>query len=122
MMSQDMSQSQLSQGSERDFRSQDFSTQIRSQYAGQPLSFGLMVGPLSYSILQNQETDLYGRETYARLRAVAPEMSTVLMSGYNEQDASQHFVGKGLAGFVAKPFLVSELLDAIGKSLGVASV
>ncbi len=44
-----------------------FGTEIRAQYAGEPLSFGLMVGPLSYSILQRQEVDLYGRDTYANL-------------------------------------------------------
>ena len=35
------------------------------------------------------------------------------MSGYNEQDATQRFVGKGLAGFLAKPFLVSDLLRMV---------
>lgn len=44
-----------------------YGAEIRAQYAGEPLSFGLMVGPLSYRILKGQETDLYGRETYANL-------------------------------------------------------
>ena len=44
-----------------------FKSQIRAQYTGEPLSYGLMVGPLSYSVLTNQDTDLYGRETYANL-------------------------------------------------------
>ena len=54
-----------------------------------------------------------GKETYAQLRARRPDVATVLMSGYNEQDATQHFVGRGLAGFVAKPFLVKDLMQAI---------
>ena len=44
-----------------------YATEIRAQYAGEPLSFGLMVGPLSYSILKNQDQDLYGQDTYANL-------------------------------------------------------
>jgi two-component system, cell cycle sensor histidine kinase and response regulator CckA len=31
------------------------------------------------------------------------------MSGYNEQDAIARFVGKGLAGFIHKPFNVEDL-------------
>jgi CheY-like chemotaxis protein len=31
------------------------------------------------------------------------------MSGYNEQDAIPTFAGKGLAGFLQKPFTPSEL-------------
>ena len=53
-------------GSMRDGVSQ-YATEIRAQYPGEPLSFGMMVGPLSYSILQDQAIDLYGRETYANL-------------------------------------------------------
>jgi YidC/Oxa1 family membrane protein insertase len=44
-----------------------YGTMIRAQYPGEPLSFSMMVGPLSYSILERQETDLYGRETNANL-------------------------------------------------------
>jgi YidC/Oxa1 family membrane protein insertase len=54
------------EGSTEDLRSH-YGTEIRAQYAGEPISFGLMVGPLSYSILQQQEKDLYGRDTYANL-------------------------------------------------------
>ncbi len=44
-----------------------YGMKIRSQYPGEPLSFGLMVGPLSYSVLTKQEIDLYGRNTLASL-------------------------------------------------------
>jgi hypothetical protein len=32
-----------------------------------------------------------------------------LTSGYNEQDATNRFAGKGLAGFLQKPFRAEEL-------------
>jgi two-component system, cell cycle sensor histidine kinase and response regulator CckA len=41
------------------------------------------------------------------------------MSGYNEQDATQEFVGKGLAGFLPKPFLVDDLMTLIHKVMRV---
>ena len=44
-----------------------FSTAIRAQYPGETLNFGMMVGPLSYSILKLQEKDLNGQETFANL-------------------------------------------------------
>ncbi len=58
-----------------------------------------------------------GKETYSQMRAKRPDVATVLMSGYNEQDATQEFVGKGLAGFLAKPFLVADLMGMVEKAL-----
>jgi CheY-like chemotaxis protein len=41
------------------------------------------------------------------------------MSGFNEQEAAARFIGKGLAGFVQKPFTAEELsqrLAAFGQA------
>jgi FixJ family two-component response regulator len=45
----------------------------------------------------------------------------VLVSGYSERSASERFVGKGLAGFLQKPFLPSMLVGAIREALGQSS-
>ena len=37
----------------------------------------------------------------------------VLMSGYTEQDATARFNGKGLSGFIQKPFEAADLLARI---------
>ena len=50
-----------------------------------------------------------GEETFRRLRLLDPEVRVVLMSGYNSQNVTAHFVGKGLAGFVQKPFSADDL-------------
>jgi len=47
---------------------------------------------------------LDGEETFREIRLFYPLVRVVLCSGYNEQDATQRFVGKGLAGFIQKPF------------------
>jgi PAS domain S-box-containing protein len=60
---------------------------------------------------------LNGVETFRELRRLSPDCRVVLTSGYNEQDAVQEFIGKGLAGFVQKPFQREDLLAALRKAL-----
>jgi PAS domain S-box-containing protein len=45
-----------------------------------------------------------GTHIFRELRRMRPGLKVVLMSGFNEQDAINRFAGKGLAGFVQKPF------------------
>ena len=47
---------------------------------------------------------LDGENAYREIRAIDPNARVILMSGFNEQEAVQRFTGKGLAGFVQKPF------------------
>jgi PAS domain S-box-containing protein len=60
---------------------------------------------------------LDGVDTYRELRRLDPDCRVVLTSGYNQQEAVQEFLGKGLAGFVQKPYLRSDLLAAMKKAL-----
>ena len=59
-----------------------------------------------------------GVETFRELRRLNPECRVILTSGYNEQEAIQDFTGKGLAGFVQKPFLRRDLMRALRQVLG----
>ncbi|MBI5724060.1 MAG: PAS domain S-box protein [Planctomycetes bacterium] len=59
-----------------------------------------------------------GEETFRELRRIRPDVKVLLSSGYNEQDAINHFAGKGLAGFIQKPYAMKDLLDAIAKVTG----
>lgn len=45
-----------------------------------------------------------GVECFQELRKLRPDVKVILSSGYNEQDATQRFTGRGLAGFVQKPY------------------
>ncbi|MCE1204808.1 MAG: CHASE domain-containing protein [Holophagaceae bacterium] len=58
-----------------------------------------------------------GLETFRELRRLDPACRVVLTSGYNEQEAIQDFLGKGLAAFVQKPFLRDDLLKALRRAL-----
>ena len=61
-----------------------------------------------------------GQETFRRLRAVNPEVRVVLSSGYNEQDATNRFAGKGLAGFIQKPYTLEELAAVVQQAMETA--
>ncbi len=58
-----------------------------------------------------------GLETFRELRRLDPACRVVLTSGYNEQEAIQDFLGKGLAAFVQKPFLRDDLIKALRRAL-----
>ena len=47
---------------------------------------------------------LDGEETFRELRRIRPDVRVILCSGYNEQETTNRFAGKGLAGFIQKPY------------------
>ena len=54
-----------------------------------------------------------GVDAFREIRSLDQTMPVLLMSGYNEQDAVMRFAGKGLAGFVQKPFTVEMLRERL---------
>lgn len=59
-----------------------------------------------------------GVATLRALRARAPEVRVLLMSGYAESDSVQRFGEHELSGFVQKPFAARALLAALEAGLG----
>jgi len=57
-----------------------------------------------------------GLETFDLLREIDPAVRVVLCSGYNEVEATRTFVGKGLAGFVQKPYDAAALAAALRRT------
>jgi PAS domain S-box-containing protein len=58
-----------------------------------------------------------GEGCFRELRKLRPGVKVILSSGYNEQDIVNRFAGKGLAGFIQKPYTTSELLAKIREVL-----
>lgn len=62
---------------------------------------------------------LSGDEAYREMRLIDPKVKVIISSGYNEQEATQNFVGKGISGFIQKPYssalLTSKLKDLFEK-------
>jgi PAS domain S-box-containing protein len=54
-----------------------------------------------------------GEETFREMRRLRPGVTVLLCSGYNEQDTIERFSGKGLAGFLQKPYSMGELRDKL---------
>ena len=54
-----------------------------------------------------------GEDAFRELRRIRSNVAVLLSSGYNEQEATSMFVGKGLAGFIQKPYRAQELIQAV---------
>lgn len=61
---------------------------------------------------------LDGEETFREMRRLRSDVKAILSSGYNEQTATSRFAGKGLAGFIQKPYGYEELLAVVRQVLG----
>jgi two-component system, cell cycle sensor histidine kinase and response regulator CckA len=58
-----------------------------------------------------------GEGCYLELRKLKPGVKVILSSGYDEQAIVSRFAGRGLAGFVQKPYTSGELLARIREAL-----
>jgi CheY-like chemotaxis protein len=54
-----------------------------------------------------------GEQAYSALRAIREDVPVILSSGYGEEDTVERFAGKGLAGFVQKPYSPLDLIALI---------
>jgi len=64
---------------------------------------------------------LDGEEVFREMRHIRPSVKVILSSGYNEQDATQQFSGKGLAGFIQKPYTPTDLVTNLKSILGAGT-
>jgi CheY-like chemotaxis protein len=60
---------------------------------------------------------LTGAETYSQMRKLNTTLPVILMSGYTEEEATASFAGKGIAGFIQKPYMPSTLREAVRAAL-----
>jgi len=54
-----------------------------------------------------------GEEALRQMQAIHPQVRVLLSSGYNEVEAVQRFAGKGLAGFIQKPYTAAALAEKV---------
>jgi CheY-like chemotaxis protein len=59
-----------------------------------------------------------GEQTFREMRRLCPKIKIILCSGYNERETTQRFMGKGLAGFLQKPYTIAELREMLREVLG----
>jgi PAS domain S-box-containing protein len=75
--------------------------------------FGVLKDKIAVVVLDLTMPIMSGEETFRKLRTERPDIKVVLSSGYNEVEAVRRFVGKGLAGFIQKPYTAERLAQKI---------
>jgi len=72
---------------------------------------------ITCAILDLTTPHLDGEQTFRALRQIKSDIKVIMSSGYNEQEVTQKFIGKGLAGFIQKPYNLSTLRETMRQSL-----
>lgn len=58
-----------------------------------------------------------GKETFAELRRIQPDVRVILCSGLLEHESTKQLKSQGLAAFIQKPYKVEELRETLRKTL-----
>ncbi len=61
--------------------------------------------------------EMDGTEVFAELRRLYPDLKVLLTSGYHEAEVSRRFAGRGLAGFLQKPYVLEGLAGKLNEVL-----
>ena len=56
---------------------------------------------------------MHGLGAFREMKRLRPDIPVILCSGYDEQEATQHFTNEGLAGFLRKPYTLEDLQNTI---------
>jgi CheY-like chemotaxis protein len=78
-------------------------------------AFRREAGRLRCVILDLTMPVMSGEEALAQMKSIRAEIPIILSSGFNEAQAVRQFEGKGLAGFLQKPYQAAALLEAVRK-------
>lgn len=62
-----------------------------------------------------------GREAFLGMRALDPSVPVVLTSGYSEQEVVGDFLGRGLAGFLPKPYQRAQFRAVLQRAMEMRS-
>ncbi len=79
-------------------------------FARNPREFRLVLMDLTMPVLD-------GIEAFNEIHRLASDVPVILMSGYNRSESAERFSGRGLAGFIQKPFEAHRLAEAITHAL-----
>jgi CheY-like chemotaxis protein len=61
--------------------------------------------------------EMDGKETFLNLKKINPKISVLLTSGFSQNGKAKEIMGKGILGFLQKPFKIHELSNVIHKAL-----
>jgi signal transduction histidine kinase len=72
---------------------------------------------ISAVILDLTMPGMGGEEVFRELRRIRPNVKVIVSSGYNEAEVTPRFAGKGLAGFIQKPYKFTVLVEKLKEIL-----
>ena len=58
-----------------------------------------------------------GEQAFRELRRIRSDVRVIMSSGYNEQEVTQRFAGKGIVGFIQKPYELQALAATLREAL-----
>ena len=83
--------------------------------------FKLHQGKIALVLMDLTMPQMGGEDAFRELRRLDPQIRIIITSGYNEMEVAHRFVGKGLAGFLQKPFRLSALRETLRTTLASLS-
>ena len=60
---------------------------------------------------------MHGISAFREMKRLRLDIPVILCSGYDEQEATQHFTNEGLAGFLQKPYTLEDLKNKLSSVL-----
>jgi CheY-like chemotaxis protein len=75
--------------------------------------FSSMASQIAVVLLDMTMPGQNGEETLRALQRIRPDVRVVLSTGYHEAEVLRRFNGKGLAGFIQKPYTAAQLAERI---------
>ncbi len=79
--------------------------------------FRVLEEKVSVVLLDMTMPGLSGEETFREMKNIRSDVRVILSSGYNEVEAVRRFTGKGLAGFLQKPYSARALEEKIRSAI-----
>jgi DNA-binding NtrC family response regulator len=75
-------------------------------------------GAIELVVLDLTMPHMGGEEAYREMRRLKRDVRVLLSSGYSEREVTQKFAGKGLAGFIQKPYRANDFAAKVRLALG----
>jgi len=90
-----------------------FSTRLADNGRAGVEEFSATPDDIALVVLDLTMPHMDGEEAFRQIIALRPAARVLLMSGFNEQETVARFTGKGLAGFLQKPFTLAALREKL---------
>jgi CheY-like chemotaxis protein len=79
--------------------------------------FSALADEITCVILDLTMPKMDGAAAFIELKRIRPDVPVILSSGYDKTEATRRFTGKGLAGFIQKPYEIKTLRSELERVL-----